>query len=76
MASSRQTSARPRGGRRLGRALVGWFELVGRAAWRGFVEFYRGDDMTHAAAIAYYGLLSFFPFFLLLFSIARQPHLV
>jgi membrane protein len=33
------------------------------------VEFYSGDDMTHAAAVAYYALLSLFPFFLLLFSI-------
>jgi membrane protein len=33
------------------------------------VEFYGSDDLTHAAAVAYYGLLSLFPFFLLLFSI-------
>jgi membrane protein len=54
---------------RAGRALAVWFTLVGRASWRGLVEFYGGDDMTHAAAVAYYGLLSLFPFFLLLFSI-------
>jgi membrane protein len=54
---------------RAGRDLAAWFRLVGRAFWRGSVEFYSGDDMTHAAAVAYYGLLSLFPFFLLLFSI-------
>ena len=54
---------------RAGRALGDWFALVGRALWRAFVEFIWSDDMTHAAAVAYYGLLSLFPFFLLLFSI-------
>jgi membrane protein len=48
---------------------AGWFGLVGRAFWRGSVEFYNSDDLTYAASIAYYGLLSLFPFFLLLFSI-------
>jgi membrane protein len=70
VASSDRTRSRPT--RRLsgpGVALVDWFRLVGRAGWRGFVEFYGGDDMTHAAAVAYYALLSLFPFFLLLFSI-------
>jgi len=33
------------------------------------VEFYNSDDLTHAASVAYYGLMSLFPFFLLLFSI-------
>jgi membrane protein len=46
-----------------------WFDLVGRALWRGSVEFYNSDDLTYAASVAYYGLLSLFPFFLLLFSI-------
>jgi membrane protein len=49
--------------------VAAWFRLVGRAFWRAFVEFIWSDDMTHAAAVAYYGLLSLFPFFLLLFSI-------
>jgi membrane protein len=39
--------------------------LTGLSAWRGFIGFYEGDDLTHAAAIAYYSLLSLFPFFLL-----------
>jgi uncharacterized BrkB/YihY/UPF0761 family membrane protein len=49
--------------------LVAWFDLIGRAFWRGSVEFYNSDDLTYAASVAYYGLLSLFPFFLLLFSI-------
>ena len=44
--------------------------LMGRAAWRGVVEVaYGSDDLTHAAAIAYYALLSFLPFLLLSMSI-------
>jgi membrane protein len=43
--------------------------LTGRAAWLGGVRFYNGDDLTYAASIAYYALLSLFPFFLLAFSI-------
>jgi membrane protein len=37
--------------------------------WRGFTSFYNSDDLTFAASIAYYALLSLFPFFLLAFSI-------
>lgn len=37
----------------------------GRAAWRALVTLLTGDDLTHAAAIAYYALLSLFPFLLL-----------
>lgn len=45
-------------------------DLMGRAAWRGVVEiFYGSDDLTHAAAIAYYALLSFLPFLLLSMSV-------
>ena len=39
------------------------------AAWRGLVELVNGNDLTHAASIAYYALLSFFPFLLLVFSL-------
>jgi membrane protein len=46
-----------------------WLVLLGKAFWRGTVEFFSSDDLTHSAAIAYYALLSIFPFFLLLFSI-------
>jgi membrane protein len=43
--------------------------LTGVSAWRGFVGFYKSDDLTHAAAIAYYALLSLFPFFLLVLAV-------
>ena len=39
------------------------------AVWRGVGELYRSEGLTHAASIAFYALLSLFPFFLLLFSI-------
>lgn len=37
--------------------------------WRGIVGVYNSDDLTFAASIAYYSLLSLFPFFLLLLSL-------
>ena len=43
--------------------------LSGLAAWRALVRLLNGNDLTHAAAIAYYALLSLFPFLLLVFSI-------
>jgi membrane protein len=43
--------------------------LVGRAFWRGSLGFYNSEDLTHAASVGYYALLSIFPFFLLAFSI-------
>jgi membrane protein len=43
--------------------------LLGRAAWRGIGELYNSDGLTHAAAIAYYALLSLFPFLLLVLSV-------
>lgn len=43
--------------------------LIGRAAWQGVAELYNSDGLTHAAAVAYYALLSLFPFFLLVLSI-------
>ena len=44
--------------------------LMGRAAWRALHEVAFGsDDLTHAAAIAYYALLSFLPFLLLSMSV-------
>ena len=39
--------------------------LTGLSLWRGFVGFYSSDNLTYAASIAYYALLSLFPFFLL-----------
>jgi membrane protein len=43
--------------------------LTGLAIWRGIVGVYSSDDLTFAASIAYYALLSLFPFFLLAFAI-------
>jgi membrane protein len=39
--------------------------LTGISAWRAFVSFYGSDNLTYAASIAYYGLLSLFPFSML-----------
>jgi membrane protein len=44
-------------------------KLSGQAAWQGVVGLARGNDLTHAASIAYYALLSLFPFLLLVLSI-------
>jgi membrane protein len=43
--------------------------LTALAVWRGCVGIYNSNDLTFASSIAYYALLSLFPFFLLLFSI-------
>ena len=39
--------------------------LTGLSFWKGFQGFYDSDNLTYAASIAYYALLSLFPFFLL-----------
>jgi membrane protein len=39
--------------------------LTGRSLWRGFLEFFDSDNLTYAASIAYYSLLSLFPFSML-----------
>jgi membrane protein len=43
--------------------------LTGLSFWRGFEGFYHSDNLTYAASIAYYALLSLFPFFLLSFGL-------
>ena len=43
--------------------------LTGLSAWRGLEGFYDSDNLTYAASIAYYALLSLFPFFLLAFAL-------
>ena len=43
--------------------------LTSLAIWRGVTGIYHSDDLTFASSIAYYALLSLFPFFLLAFSI-------
>lgn len=48
-----------------------WRELriIALASWRGFMELVNSSVLTHAASIAYFSLLSLFPFLLLLFSV-------
>jgi membrane protein len=48
---------------------LGGLRLIGLAAWRGVGELYNSEGLTHAASIAYYALLSLFPFLLLVLSI-------
>jgi membrane protein len=67
--NSRRRSRLKRRARRATIRVVAWFDLVGRALGRGSINFYNSDDLTYAASVAYYALLSVFPFFLLLFSI-------
>ena len=43
--------------------------LTGLSFWKGFQSFYDSDNLTYAASIAYYALLSLFPFLLLAFSL-------
>jgi len=43
--------------------------LTGHAMWRGVTGIYHGNHLTYASSIAYYSLLSLFPFFLLILSI-------
>jgi membrane protein len=53
----------------VGRRVRHLLDLTTRALWRGFVGFYRDDDLTFASSIAYYALLSIFPFLLLALSV-------
>jgi membrane protein len=46
--------------------------LALRAAWRGVLDFYQSDNLTAAASIAYYTLLSLFPFLLLILAIVSK----
>ena len=43
--------------------------LTGLSFWRGLEGFYNSENLTYAASIAYYALLSLFPFFLLAFAL-------
>jgi membrane protein len=47
----------------------GEIRLTALAIWRGVLGVYNSDDLTFAASIAYYALLSLFPFLLLLVAI-------
>ena len=58
--------------RRVRRALArarAEIRLTALAIWRGSIGVYNSDDLTFASSIAYYALLSLFPFFLLVFAI-------
>ncbi|HUF48867.1 MAG TPA: YihY/virulence factor BrkB family protein [Vicinamibacterales bacterium] len=68
MTRARRPHALARRGARLLRSL----RLGVRAAGRGVVEFYNSDNLTYSASIAYYSLLSLFPFLLLVSSIMRS----
>jgi membrane protein len=52
-----------------GRQIRDLAKLTGNAAWCGFLGFYDSDNLTYAASIAYYALLSLFPVFLLAFAL-------
>ena len=56
-------------GERLLRRVRAEFRLSGLAAWRGLVELLNSNDLTHSASIAYYALLSLFPFLLMVISL-------
>jgi membrane protein len=49
--------------------LRGEIRLTALAIWRGIIGIYHSNDLTFASSIAYYSLLSLFPFFLLALSI-------
>ena len=55
--------------RRVALRIAAEIRLTCLAIWRGVVGVYRSDDLTFASSIAYYALLSLFPFFLLMLSI-------
>jgi membrane protein len=55
--------------RALGRRARDVATLTGESAWRGFLAFYNSDNLTYAASIAYYALLSLFPFSMLALAI-------
>jgi membrane protein len=47
----------------------GEVRLTALAIWRGITGIYHSNDLTFASSIAYYALLSLFPFFLLVLSV-------
>jgi membrane protein len=55
--------------RAIGRRARDIARLTGLSFWKGFQSFYDSDNLTYAASIAYYALLSLFPFLLLAFSL-------
>jgi len=55
--------------RRAGTRAFAEIRLTALAIWRGVTGIYHSNDLTFASSIAYYALLSLFPFFLLALSI-------
>ncbi len=69
-ARSERRSGRLRRALRLaGHRIRATARLTAVAAWHGLAGFYRGDNLTYAASIAYYALLSLFPFSMLGLSV-------
>jgi len=69
------TAQSPRGATLVRRALTrarAEIRLTGLAIWRGATGIYSSNDLTFAASIAYYALLSLFPFLLLVLSIVAS----
>lgn len=67
---------RQEGWRRLALRLASRGRRTARLAWRaagqGLADFYRSDNLTFAASIAYYTLLSIFPFLLLVLTLLSR----
>jgi len=55
-----------------GRGHAGQVRLIGLATWRAVGELYNSDGLTHAASVAYYALISMFPFLLLSLAILGE----
>ena len=55
-----------------GRGQPGQFRLIGLASWRGVGELYNSEALTHAGSVAYYALISLFPFLLLSLAILGE----
>lgn len=58
--------------RAFGRRALVLVRLTGQSFWRGLEGFYHSDNLTYAASIAYYALLSLFPFFMLVLALLAR----
>ena len=56
-------------GRDVAAELKETWRITRLSAWRAVIEFYEADNLTYAASVAYYALLSLFPFALITVSI-------
>jgi membrane protein len=56
-------------GRDVAAELKETWRITRLSAWRAVVDFYEADNLTYAASIGYYALLSMFPFALITVSI-------